>query len=134
MSKGSKLQRWLIFGVGVPLVPLVFAITYHLVDGAYFKDLLYEFAPDFLLVVLSIAAGVANSATTGKWKKWSLFFSVVSILFCWGFYSWLCGLNHSPVHLHTILWISLAAFVLNIFLGIWTETSDASLSTHPSDA
>lgn len=134
MSKGSKIQRWLIFGVAAPIVPLVLAITYRMVDGAYFRDLLEEFSPDFLLVVLSVAVNVVNSATTGKWKKLSLLFSSITTILCGGYYSWLFGLGRSPAHLQTIVCVSLGMFVLNACLGVWTETRENPSNTISSDA
>lgn len=134
MSRKSKGKRWWIFGVAAPVLPLIIAMSFCWVDGTKFEDLLPLFFPDFLLVVLSIAINVANSATTGKWKEVVATLSILSIIFCFVYYSWLSGLGRTPVHLQTIMWITLSIFVTNILSGWWSETRESSSKTGSIDS
>lgn len=123
--RSSKVQRWLIFGVAASVLPFVLACGYQWIAGAKIKDLIYEYFPDFLLIVLSVAVGVCNSATTVNhpWKKGSLAIAGISFVFCWGLYSWLCGLSSEVVRdrLKIFMITACVMYVLNIFLGVRSE-------------
>lgn len=119
--RDSKVQRWLIFGVGISTAPLVFTILYQWIAGQQLLALLKMYIPDFLLVTLAISSGVLNSTTTGYWKKGSAFLAAVSFLLCFGFYSWLCGLESQPPRLNFIMVGAVAAYLLNTYLGARSE-------------
>lgn len=121
MIHNSRVQRWLIFGVGASMAPLIFTILYQWAAGQQFFALCKHYTPDFLLVTLAISSGVLNSSTIGPWKKGSALLAFVSLLFCFGFYSWLCGLDTEPQRLFVIMVGGLAAFFLNTYLGIRSE-------------
>lgn len=107
------------------VLPFVLACGYQWIAGAKIKDLIYEYFPDFLLIVLSVAVGVCNSATTVNhpWKKGSLAIAGISFVFCWGLYSWLCGLSSEVVRdrLKIFMITACVMYVLNIFLGVRSE-------------
>lgn len=123
--KSSKVQRWLIFGVAASVLPFIFTCVYQWIAGAKIKDLIYEYFPDFLLIVLSVAIGVCNSATTDShsWKKGSFAIAFFSFFFCWGLYSWLCGLSGEAVNdrLKIFMVIACVMYVFNIILGVRSE-------------
>ena len=123
--KSSKVQRWLIFGVAASVLPFILSCGYQWIAGARIKDLIYEYFPDFLLIVLSVAVGVCNSATTVShpWKKGSLVIAGISFFFCWGLYSWLCGLDREVARdrLKIVMITACVMYGLNIILGARSE-------------
>ncbi len=123
--KSSKVQRWLLFGVVASAFPLLFTCSYQWIAGAKIEDLIYEYFPDFLLIVLSVAVGVCNSATavSHPWKKGSFVIAGLSFVFCWGLYSWLCGLSGEAVNdrLKIFMGIACVLYVFNILLGARSE-------------
>ncbi len=123
--KSSKVQRWLLFGVAASVLPFIFSCCYQWIAGARIKDLIYEYFPDFLLIVLSVAGGVCNSATavSHPWKKGSFVIAILSFISCWGLYSWLCGLDREVARdrLKIVMIAACIMYVLNVFLGARSE-------------